>query len=149
MDLDHAVRPAIIKPGDRWQRARQKALTLSQAKPAVDDLSSEDLGKERQAVFDLLDALTRSGALPIENASLHVVIGATHSFVDSLMNTVVQRNRNPIESMERSSLIMASTLFNSSSVDALVQAVHIGRLRETAAAVMTISRKDVNGKPLV
>ena len=90
-------------------------------------------------MFDLLDALTRSGALPIENASLHVVIGATHSFVDSLMNTVVQRNRNPIESMERSSLIMASTLFNSSSVDALVQAVHISRLRETAAAVM-ISR---------
>jgi len=133
LDLDHAVRPAIIKPGDRWQRARQKALILSQAKPVVETLSTEDLNKERHAVFDLLDALTRSGALAIENASLHVVVGATHNFVDSLMNTVVQRNMNPIESMERSSLIMASTLFNSSSVEALVQAVHFSRLRQTMA----------------
>ena len=146
MDLDHAVRPAIIKPGDRWQRARQKALTLSRARPVVDSLSSEDLNKERQAVFDLLDALTRSGALPIENASLHVVVGATHSFVDSLMNTVVQRNMNPIESMERSSLIMASTLFNSTAVDALVQAAHVSRLRETAAAVMAVPKRGSNGK---
>jgi hypothetical protein len=128
-DLDHAVRPVIIKPGDRWQRARQRALTLSQAEPAVENLSTEDLNKERQAVFDLLDAVTRSGALVIENASLHVVVGATRNFVDSLMNTAVQRNMNPIESMERSSLIMARTLFNSSSLEELVEAVHVSRLR--------------------
>lgn len=133
LDEDHAVRPAIIKPGDKWQRARQKALILSKDKPKMERLSSEDLNKERNAVFDMLDALTRSGALPIENAAVHIVIGAIHSFDHTVMNTVVQRNMNPIESMERSSLIMASTLFQAPSVDALVQASQVGRLREISS----------------
>ena len=138
LDTDHAVRPTIIKPGDQWQRARQKALTLSSSssskdRPKVELLSSEDLNKERTAVFDLLDALTRSGALPIEDAAIHIVIGATHSFDDTVLNTVVQRNRNPIESMERSSLIMASTLFCAPSFHTLVQPPQVGRLRDTAA----------------
>ena len=130
LDEDHAVRPAIIKPGDQWQRARQKALILSKDKPNTEQLSSEDLSKERHAVFDMLDALTRSGALPIENAEVHIVIGAIHRFDNTVINTVVQRNMNPIESMERSSLIMASTLFQAPSIDAIVQASQVGRLRK-------------------
>jgi hypothetical protein len=133
LDEDHAVRPAIIKPGDQWQRARQKALILSKDKPKTEQLSSEDLSKERNAVFDMLDALTRSGALPIENAEVHIVMGAIHRFDNTVMNTVVQRNMNPIESMERSSLIMASTLFQAPSIDAIVQASHVGRLRKISA----------------
>lgn len=138
LDVDHAVRPAIIKPGNTWQRSRQRALTLSKEKPKVEYLSSEELNKERNAVFDLLDALTRSGALPIEDASLHIVIGATHSFEETVMNTVVQRNRNPIEAMERSSLIMASTLFGAPSAMALVQAAKVDLLKETAPALMAV-----------
>ncbi len=49
-------------------------------------------GKERQKCFDLLDALTKSGALPIDYASLHVVIAATHCFDKTLMNTIIQGN---------------------------------------------------------
>eukprot|EP01035_Chromulina_nebulosa_P022605 gene22605-29266_t len=102
LDVDHAVRPTIIKPGDQWQRARQRAFIISTEKPKMELLSFEDLDKERNAVFDLLDALTRSGALPIEDAAVHIVIGASHSFDDTVMNTVVQHNRKPIESIERS-----------------------------------------------
>jgi hypothetical protein len=43
-------------------------------------------------------------------ASLHVVLCATHCFDKSLMNTLIQDNVNPIEKVERSSLIMASTI---------------------------------------
>eukprot|EP01034_Spumella_vulgaris_P030470 gene30470-37690_t len=73
------------------------------------DAESDDT-TEKTAAFDLLDALSRSGALCIEDASLHVVIAATHSFDQSLMDTVVEGNVNPIERVERSTLIMASTL---------------------------------------
>jgi len=137
MDADRTVRPTIIKPGDQWQRARQKALLLSDGKPmTVEQLSSEDLNKERTVVFDLLDALTRSGAIPYEDAAVHIVLGATHSFDDTLMNTVVQRNMNPIESLERSSLIMASSIFGTVPVETLVQPSQVDRLRETAGAFM-------------
>ena len=54
--------------------------------------------------------MSRSGALPMEHAALHVVMGATHCFDLSLVDTVVQRSINPIEKAERSLLIMASTL---------------------------------------
>ena len=101
-------------------------------------LSSEDLGRERNAVFDLLDALTCSGALSIDNASLHIVLAATHNFSNTVMNTIVHRNMNPIESMERSSLIMVRTLFRSTPSTALVQPSQLSRLRETAGALMAI-----------
>ena len=65
---------------------------------------------ERKKTFDLLDALTKSGALSIDYASLHVVIAATHCFDKTLMDTVIQNNINPIEKVERSFLIIASTI---------------------------------------
>jgi len=73
-------------------------------------LGTEEQGKERNKAFDLLDALTKSGQLVLEHASLHVVIAATHCFDKTLINTVIQDNVNPIEKVERSSLIMASTI---------------------------------------
>ena len=38
------------------------------------------------------------------------MIGSTHCFAKSLIDTLVQDNMNPIEKVERSMLIVASTL---------------------------------------
>ena len=43
---------------------------------------------------------------------MHVVIAATHCFDKTLVNTIIQDNVNPIEKVERSSLIVASTIHN-------------------------------------
>jgi hypothetical protein len=114
LDVDSALRPTIIKTGDSWTKRYQKSLL---AEPATSSLGVEEQGKERDKAFDLLDALTKSGALGIDDAALHVVIASTHCFDKSLMDTVIQDNINPIEKVERSSLIVASTIHAADPVD--------------------------------
>ncbi len=87
LDEDSALRPTIIKPGDVWQKKFQKSLLLAAESSS---LGTDEQGTERKKCFDLLDALTKSGALPIDYASLHVVIAATHCFDKTLMDTLVQ-----------------------------------------------------------
>ena len=69
--------------------------------------------------FDLLDGLTRAGALSCDHASLHVVIAGTQCFDKTLMDTIIQDNINPIIKVQRSSLIVATTI-HETPVDALV-----------------------------
>ena len=87
---------------------------------------------EKNKAFDLLDALSRSGALPIECASLHVIVAATHRFDQSLMETVIQENVNPIEKLERSSLIVASTVHGTASAADLLQPREVARIEGMA-----------------
>eukprot|EP01125_Pyxidicula_operculata_P007407 TRINITY_DN251_c0_g4_i1.p1 TRINITY_DN251_c0_g4~~TRINITY_DN251_c0_g4_i1.p1 ORF type:complete len:1123 (+),score=394.88 TRINITY_DN251_c0_g4_i1:223-3369(+) len=107
LDEDAAVRPTIIHFSEEWTKKSQKSL-LSKQETQV--LLVEQQGEERKKAFDLLDALSRSGNLPFDQATLHVVVGATHCFAKSLLNTVIQDNMNPIEKLERSLLIMTSTI---------------------------------------
>jgi hypothetical protein len=123
-DPDSCLRPTIINPGSSWTKNAQAGLL---GKPTSSTLLSEEQNKEKEAAFDLLDALTRSGALPIEHASLHVVIAATHCFDQSVMDTLVQKNVNPIERVERSMLVMASAL-NELPALALVQEGQVERV---------------------
>merc|ERR1712232_1355573 len=121
MDVDNALRPTIISPSDRWTKRAQKALL---AKPTTSSLGSEDQKKEKDAAFDLLDALTKSGALPVEHASLHIVIAATHCFDKSVTEAVIQDNVNPIEKVERSTLIMATTVHQRGTAALIREAQH-------------------------
>ena len=102
-----ALRSTTIKTGPHWERKRQENLLSSQKKQK---LSSDEIKVEKNKAFDLLDALSRSGSLPIAYSDLHVVVAVTHCFDKDVMSTVVCDNVNPIEKLERSTLLLASAV---------------------------------------
>ncbi|KAJ1454173.1 hypothetical protein M885DRAFT_566648 [Pelagophyceae sp. CCMP2097] len=68
-----------------------------------------DLGRsETRKAFDLLDALTRCGALPLDCCALHAVVEATHCFDDLLIDTLIVCDSDPVEDLERASLVIAA-----------------------------------------
>lgn len=69
-DLDAALRPTRLLVGGEWSRYVQRALL---GKPVREHLHGEQQKDEKKKAYDLLDALSRSGALPLESTSLHVV----------------------------------------------------------------------------
>jgi len=109
LDPEGALRPAIITPKSGWTRKNQTS--LSNQTMNTKTLNKDDLESEKSKAFDLIDALSRSGALHMDAAELHVVIASCHSFNDTLINTVIKKNVNPVNRVERSSLIVASTIY--------------------------------------
>ena len=107
LDVDAAVRPTKVRCGPEWIK-RAKTSLLSAIRSI--DLGVEEQISEHNRAFDLLDALSRSGSLPIETASLHMLVAATHCFAHSLIETVINESVNPIEKVERTSLIMAAAV---------------------------------------
>lgn len=125
LDEDNALHPTIITPADRWTKRSQRSLLASRVTAT---LESNDLKREKDAAFDLLDALTKSGALPVQHASLHVLLAATHCFDKTVLETAVQDNVSPIEKVERSTLIMGSIVHGKPAV-ALIRDSHRERLQ--------------------
>jgi hypothetical protein len=121
----------LYVPGKSWVKSAQKALL---AAPTTTSMGKEDQRKERNRAFDLLDALSRSGALPVDMASLHVVVASTHCFDKTLLDTVVKDNINPIEKLERSTLIVASTVHNQ-PVSQLIKHEQAARVQQVSVAV--------------
>lgn len=117
IDEDDALRPTILNPGNVWNRTSQKGLLSA---PTSSNLQAREQKTEKSKAFDLLDALSKSGALPIEHASLHVVIAATHCFDKTLIDTVVEDNVNPIERVERSVMIVATTIHDRPAAELLM-----------------------------
>jgi len=76
---------------------------------------------EKNRAFDLCDSLSRAGVLSIDSAELHIILAATHCFDSSLIDTVVKENVNPIEKVERSTLILAMTVHNKPAIEMLKQ----------------------------
>jgi len=107
LDSDNALRATRIKAGDVWSKKFQKSLLAQQEST---HLYASNQQTERNAAFDLLEALTKSGGLPIHKGSLHIIVAATHCFDKTITECVVQDNMNPIERVERSMLIMAATV---------------------------------------
>ena len=103
----NALRSTTIKTGPNWVRNRQENLLSIRT---TQKLSSDDIKAEKNKAFDLLDALSRSGSLPIAYSDLHVVVAVTHCFDKDVMSTVVCDNVNPIEKLERSTLLLASAV---------------------------------------
>jgi hypothetical protein len=136
LDVDSALRPTIIKPGTLWTHKSQKTL-LSTASTSKMSTSQQKSAKDE--AFDLLDGLTRAGALSCDNASLHVVVAGTHCFDKDLVNTVVQDNVNPIAKVERSTLIMASTIMQA-SVEQLVAAENYDQIESSLVEALAIEQ---------
>mmetsp|Transcript_13631 Transcript_13631/g.37675 ORF Transcript_13631/g.37675 Transcript_13631/m.37675 type:complete len:908 (-) Transcript_13631:687-3410(-) len=107
-DLEGFLRSVIIKSGENWTRKR-KANMLAEA--TTQHLDSETIRSEQRTSFDLLDAISKSGSLAIDSAELHVIVGVSHNFVNSLMETVYKDNINPIEKAEKTMLLFASQIF--------------------------------------
>mmetsp|Transcript_103783 Transcript_103783/g.292744 ORF Transcript_103783/g.292744 Transcript_103783/m.292744 type:complete len:145 (+) Transcript_103783:2-436(+) len=128
LDVDGALRPTIISPSDTWTKRAQKALL---AKPVVSLLGCDQQKIEKDAAFDLLDALTKSGALSLDHASLHIVVAATHCFDKTVTETVVQDNINPVDKVERSTLIMATTVHQRPAA-ALIRQAQCARVSTTS-----------------
>jgi len=132
LDSESAMRPTIIKPGSVWTRKSQKGLL---GKASTASLSNTQQKSAKDEAFDLLDALTKAGALSCDHASLHVVIAGTHCFDSDLMDTVVQDNVNPIQRVERSTLIMANTILEA-SVEQMVANEHYESIQPSLVAAL-------------
>jgi hypothetical protein len=130
-DEEGALRPTLIKCGPQWTKKSQANLLSS---PVTSSLNKDSQRTAKNDAFDLLDALSRSGVLSVECAELHVVVAATHCFDLSLIETVVQQNVNPIEKLERSNLIVASTIHDT-EVGLLVKADNTARLSLTCPSL--------------
>jgi len=126
-DEDSALRPTIIKSGDTWNFKSMNGGLLGN--PTTSNLGAEEQRVHKNKAFDLLDALSKSGVLPIHQASLHVLLAATHCFDKTLLDTVIQDNINPIEKVERSSLIVASTIQGVPAAS-LLRPEHVQRVKE-------------------
>ena len=97
---------------------RAAVLTASSTVTSVTSSGRKELqlAGEKSAAFDLLDALTRSGALVCLAAQLHVFVAGSHSFAESVMDTVGRDGVDPILRLERAQLLMAGALFGLPSV---------------------------------
>jgi len=137
LDDDAAVRPTIINVNENWRKRVQKTLL---SKPQEESMTNDGQESARNTAFDLIDALTRSGTLPFDHATLHVVIAATHCFDKSLINTIVQNNVNPIEKVEKSCLIAASVVHNQKPED-LVKTEQLQRVKTYSPSLFTLTNQ--------
>lgn len=128
LDTDNALRSTVLKTGPSWTLQRQENL-LTEAKTL--HYGAKDIKTETKKAFDLLDAITRSGSLPIAASELHVIVALSHCFAKDLMGTVVQDNVNPIAKAEKSALLLASTVHRAAPAQLLAVEQDVQRL-ETA-----------------
>ncbi|KAJ3147199.1 hypothetical protein HDU89_005796 [Geranomyces variabilis] len=103
-DAASAVRPTIISLGDAWTRTRAASVL---APRVTEGFTAATRREEKNAAFDLLDALSRSGAEPLRFVHLHVVCAATHAFDETLLDTVLKKNENPLASVALSERCVA------------------------------------------
>ena len=134
LDTDNALRPTIIKPDfSAWSKRSQASLLTS---PASTTLYESQQKVEKNKAFDLLDALSRSGSLDVDDAFLHVFIAATHCFDKSLMDTIILDNVNPIEKVQRSLLIVSQTIHDA-PLQSLIKSDQLESVQESSPGLFS------------
>ncbi|KAI8584929.1 hypothetical protein BDZ88DRAFT_456456 [Geranomyces variabilis] len=102
-----AVRPTVLCIQDPWTRVRAKSILRP---PTTTTLDISAQRTERNAAFHLLDALSRSGELTLENVHLHVVCAATQAFDRTLVDTIIRGNIDPLRMIRETNLVIAGVL---------------------------------------
>jgi len=102
-------------------------------------LFKDTIGSETKRAFDLLDAISRSGTLPVSCAEFHVIISVSHCFEKNLLATVIEDNINPIEKVEKSVLLLTSAIYDQQNVSELVVKNNVERLSRTFPVLFGIS----------
>jgi hypothetical protein len=116
-DRDNNVRPTVIKSGPEWELTSYDKVTREEKVTKIRE--SKDKTCRKQQVMDLLDALSRSGELGIQECSVHVVYAVTNAFNESCFDTIAKKSVNPIERMERASLVVSHAIHDTPSTDML------------------------------
>jgi hypothetical protein len=139
-DADDALRATTVKVGAHWRKKSQANLLAKMSDHTFDD--SDEKSSMRAKAFDLLDALSRSGALPIACSELHVIVCSTYRFERELVETVIQGNTNPIERTEIAFLLMNSTIHNIEPKLLLKDGAQVARLSQMAPKMITAGVAD-------
>jgi hypothetical protein len=96
-----------IETGQVW--SKRNTLLL---KGPAEELDKAERAVNRKNAMDLLDALSRSGSLPLQFAELHAMVGVSHCFSQSLIDTLVKSNIDPIKQVSDSMALLASIIHN-------------------------------------
>jgi hypothetical protein len=102
------ARPTIITLGQKWTRVSYESLISKESKFKIFDKDEKKV--EENSTFDLLDCITRSGNLEIHDATLHIIVPITHSFDDTLIDTVIKENINPIDSFNETMSVIQNNM---------------------------------------
>jgi hypothetical protein len=147
LELDLALRSTVIKASSNWTRTRQENFLTA---PATLALTVSDIATERKKALDLLDAISRSGTLAIDCSELHVFVAVSHCFDNDVLGTVVQDNINPIAKVERSSLLLASTIHGPTvAVSELIQHEPDRlRLQQSFPRLFALTASEENGSAI-
>ena len=126
LDTSDSLHTTILSVASNWQKKYQKTILGNTESKS---LNEESLKEERDNAFDLLDCLTKSGELKLCQSEFHVVLVSSYCFDKSVLNSLCQDNLNPIEELERSTLIVASTLFEK-PVEHLIEEERIEQIKQ-------------------
>lgn len=108
LDPESNLRLTKVKLQNVWRLCKQDKVTRKSSWTTLS--SAEEKDAQKHHALDLLDALTRSGELPVQDCGVHVFFASSQCFDETVFNTVVCKNVHPMEQMERSALILASTI---------------------------------------
>ena len=105
LDPKEVMKPSKITLSN-WQKHSRDLF----GKDSSVGLKEADLKLETDRAFDLIDSLTKTADLPLEDTEVHVFLTVTHDFEEVVLENVIKNNENIIESAEASLLVLASTI---------------------------------------
>lgn len=108
------LQQTAIETGEVWVKRSTLAPNSSSK-----ELGTADRAANTKKAMDLLDALSRSGSLPIPFTELHAIVGVTHCFSQNLMDTLIIDNIDPIKQLS-DSLVFLSSVIHDDIMDNIV-----------------------------